>query len=96
MKMNLRVKYDDGSTADAVVSAVDFVAFEREFNKSVAKFQENMMLTDVYWLAWHSLERKDKSIGGFDKWLEDNNPEVEFGDEDNEIVPLENSQPLGT
>lgn len=96
MKMNLRVKYDDGSTADAVVSAVDFVAFESKFNKSIVKFQENMMLTDVYWLAWHAMQRKDKSLGDFEKWLEDNNPEVEFGDEDNEIVPLESNQPLGT
>ena len=95
MKMNLRVKYDDGSTVDAVVSAVDFVAFEREFNKSVTKFQENMMLTDVYWLAWHSMQRRDKSIGNFTDWLENRNPEVEFSDEDNEIVPLENNQSHG-
>lgn len=95
MKMNLRVKYDDGSTVDAVVSAVDFVAFEREFNKSVTKFQENMMLTDVYWLAWHSMQRKDKNIGNFNDWLENRNPEVEFSDEDNEIVPLENNQSHG-
>lgn len=96
MKMHLRVKYDDGSTADATVSAVDLVAFESKFSKSVAKFQENMMLTDIYWLAWHSLQRKDKSIGDFEKWLEATNPEVEFADEDNSIVPLESSQPLGT
>lgn len=95
MKMNLRVKYDDGSTVDAIVSAVDFVAFEREFSKSVTKFQENMMLTDVYWLAWHSMQRKDKTLGEFNKWLEDRNPEVEFSEDDSEIVPLENSQSLG-
>ena len=91
MKMNLRVKYDDGSTVDAVVSAVDFVAFEREFSKSVTKFQENMMLTDVYWLAWHSIKRSDKKVGTFEEWLEVNDPNVEFGEE-TEIVPLESNQ----
>jgi hypothetical protein len=92
MKMNLRVQYDDGSTADAVVSAVDLVGFEGKFNKSVAKFQQEFMLTDIYWLAWHSLHRADKSIGEFEQWLEARDPEVVFSDEDNDVVPLENSQ----
>lgn len=91
MKMNLRIKYADGSAAEAKISAADLVAFEAQFSKSVARFQEEFMLTDIYWLAWHSLKRRDKSIGTFEEWLDVTDPTVEFG-EDNEIVPLENNQ----
>lgn len=95
MKMHLRVKYDDGSTADAVVSAVDLVAFESKFDKSIAQFSQTLRMTDIYWLAWHTLHRSDKSLGTFEEWLENKDPEVVFGDED-EIVPLENNQQPGT
>lgn len=96
MKMHLHVQYDDGSAADAVVSAVDLVAFEGKFNKSVARFQDDMMMTDIYWLAWHALHRMDKSIGDFEQWLTDRNPDVEFGEsKENEIVPLENNPQHG-
>jgi len=53
------------------------------------------MLTDIYWLAWHTLQRKDKNIGDFEAWLESHEPEVSFGAEDTEIVPLENDPPHG-
>lgn len=96
MKMHLRVTNGDGSTADVQVSAVDLVAFEGKFNKSVTKFQEDFMLTDLYWLAWHTLQRKNKSIGDFETWLETAEPEVAFGHEDNDVVPLESDQQPGT
>ena len=95
MKMHLRIKNGDGSTADVVVSAVDLVAFEERFNRSVAKFQDEFRLTDMYWLAWHSMRRFNKSLPEFDKWLESADPEVEFGDEDTDVVPLESNPSLG-
>ena len=90
MKMHLRITNDDGSTADVTVSAVDLVAFEAKFNRSVAKFQDEFRLTDMFWLAWHSLRRSDPSIGDFSDWLTVADPDVEFGDGD-ELVPLESS-----
>lgn len=96
MKMHLRVTNADGSTADVIVSAVDLVAFENKFDKSVTKFQDDFRMTDIYWLAWHTLHRKDNSIGDFESWLETKDPEVGFGGDDAEIVPLENSPQLGT
>lgn len=95
MKMHLRIKNGDGSTADVVVSAVDLVAFEEKFDRSVARFQDEFRLTDMYWLAWHSLRRFNKSLPEFDKWLESNDPEVEFADGDTDVVPLEISPPHG-
>jgi hypothetical protein len=69
MRMTMAVTYTDGSGADVVVSAPDLVAFEREFDRSVARFESEVKLTDICWLAWHRLHR-DKKAGGFDEWLE--------------------------
>lgn len=94
MKMHLRVTNNDGSAADVTVSAADFVGFESAFNRSVAKFQEEFRLTDMYWLAWHALRRSNPGIPEFTDWLEVNDPEVEFA-EGEDVVPLENSPQLG-
>ena len=94
MKMKLDVEYNDGVTAAATVAAVDFVGFEEKFDRSVAKFETELKFTDLCWLAWHSLQRKDKTVGEFHAWL-DNVEGVTFG-EDSEIVPLEKSQPTGS
>lgn len=95
MKMHLRVTNADGSAADVTVSAADLVAFESEFNRSVARFQDEFRLTDMYWLAWHASRRFNSSLPEFTDWLEQADPDVEFGDEDSEIVPLESSPPRG-
>ena len=94
MKLHLRVTNSDGSAVDVKVSAADLVAFESEFNRSVAKFQNEFRLTDMYWLAWHSMKRTNPSVPGFMEWLDQADPDVSFGDEDNDVVPLEsNPQP---
>ncbi len=69
MKMDLHVTYADGSGADVSVSAPDFVAFEREFDRSVAKLQEQIRFTDICWLAWHRLKREGKAAD-FEPWLD--------------------------
>lgn len=69
MKMELHVTFTDGSGADATVSAPDLVAFEREFDRSVARFQDEVKFTDICWLAWHRLKR-DGRAGDFDAWIE--------------------------
>lgn len=69
MRMKLSVTYLDGSGADAIVSAPDFVAFEREFDRSVARFESEIKLTDICWLAWHRLSRSG-NVGDFDTWLD--------------------------
>ena len=94
MKMHLRVTNGDGSAAEVTISAADFVAFESQFNRSVAKFQEEFRLTDMYWLAWHSLRRSDRSLPDFGDWLDKFDPSVEFS-EGEDVVPLERNQPLG-
>lgn len=69
MRMLMNVTYADGTGADVTVSAPDLVAFEREFDRSVARFESEVRFTDICWLAWHKLNR-DKKAGEFDAWLE--------------------------
>jgi chromosome condensin MukBEF MukE localization factor len=90
MRMNLNVTYNDGTGADVIVSAPDLVAFEREFDRSVARFAAEIRFTDICWLAWHKLNR-DGSAGEFDKWLE-NLDGVEVKDS-SDPVPLDKTAP---
>lgn len=90
MKMNATVEYADGSVADVVISAPDFVAFETKYDRSVARFATEIKFTDICWLAWHRLHR-DKKAGEFEAWLETidgvNLEETE------DIVPLDQTAP---
>jgi len=93
MRMKLQVTYADGSGVVAVVTAPDFVAFEREFDRSVARFETEVKFTDICWLAWHRLNREG-SAGEFDKWL-DNLDSVEIKDTE-EPAPLDKTAPIST
>jgi hypothetical protein len=71
----------------------DLIAFEREFNKSVAKFQDNIFLTDLFWLAWHVDSRTGKTSDSFDVWIAD--IESIGVAEEQDIVPLETEASIG-
>lgn len=86
MRIKFQVEYADGSTAEAVASVVDQVAFETEHNRSIAELSNDFRLTDMCWLAWHGLQRKGQTSSPFDTWLEDVE-EVTVGD--SKIAPLE-------
>jgi len=87
VKLNLRVTYESGKTVDEVASAADFVAFEAQFSRSVAKFETELRYTDICWLMWHSLKRKNQTKKTFDEWITDVDS-VDLGSETNEILPL--------
>jgi hypothetical protein len=90
MKMNAKVEYADGSVADVVISAPDFVAFETKYDRSVARFATEIKFTDICWLAWHRLHR-DKKAGEFEAWL-DTIDGVNL-EETEDIVPLDPTAP---
>lgn len=92
MHIDFQVQYVDGSATEAIASVVDQVAFEREHDKSIATISSDFRLTDICWLAWHSLNRTGKTTETFDTWLE-RVDEVIIGD--GEIVPLETAVPTG-
>jgi hypothetical protein len=96
MKIEMTVEYNDGTTKDIDAVFADFVAFERTWTRSVTMFEQELRLTDLAWLAWHSEKRRKQTQMPFDPdWVglvttisvRENN-ETEGAD------PLELTQPL--
>jgi hypothetical protein len=71
MRISLRVELTDGTEKDVMCSAKDLVAFEEKFSRSVARFEQEMRLTDLLFLAWHSENRTKATTKDFDSWLDD-------------------------
>lgn len=70
MKIALRVVYTDGTTSDVDAVFADFVGFERTWQRSVTKFESEIRLTDLAWLAWSSETRNKKTALKFDPdWI---------------------------
>jgi hypothetical protein len=70
MNFNLQIKFADGTTKSVSASASDIVAFESHFNLSVAKLQEEIRLTHVFFLGWHAEKRTKATDLDFESWLE--------------------------
>jgi hypothetical protein len=85
----------DQKTRTVIAAFPDFIAFENKFNRSVAKFEAELTLTDLAYIGWHSEHRQKKTGLDFDSWIN----EIEslaIGDANEAvIVPLETSQPIG-
>jgi hypothetical protein len=47
----------------------DFIAFEKNFSKSVAKFEAELTLTDLAFMAWHAEHRQKKTGLDFESWM---------------------------
>lgn len=85
----------DSSKRIVMATFPDFIAFEKAFSKSVAKFEAELTLTDLAYIAWHSEHRQKKTGLDFDSWINDVES-LELGSQaDAVIVPLETSQPIG-
>tara|TARA_R110000822_G_scaffold73080_1_gene175694 strand:- start:3954 stop:4220 length:267 start_codon:yes stop_codon:yes gene_type:complete len=71
MKIALTVEFLDGVKTDVDSLFSDFVAFERTWSRSVARFETELRLTDLAWLAWHSETRTRKTSLKFDPdWID--------------------------
>lgn len=70
MQMKMNVTMSDNTTKECTAQFADFVMFERTWNRSVTKFQEELRLTDLAWLAWRSQIRLKLISIQFDEWLE--------------------------
>lgn len=85
----------DGKPRTVVAAFPDFIAYETKYNKSVAKFETELTLNDLAFLAWHCEHRTKKTGLDFDSWCN----EVEsmtLGDAAQAVIaPLESSQPIG-
>jgi hypothetical protein len=90
MRLDLRITYADGSVVDTAATTADLVAFEEKWNRSVARLESELRLTDVCWLAWRSVTRQGKTTADFGAWLESIDG-VELTDGEASPVPLEPS-----
>ena len=70
MKIELKVLFVDGTTTDVDAMFADFVAFERQWQRSVVKFEQELRLTDLAWLAWKSETRMRHTQLPFETWIE--------------------------
>lgn len=70
MKINLLVKFVDGSDKLIIANAADLVAFESKYDMSVARLEKDVKLTHLLFLAWHSEKRTKATTLEFDTWVE--------------------------
>jgi hypothetical protein len=71
MKIALTVQYTDGESRDVTARFADFVAFERTWSRSVARFEQEIRLTDLAWLAWSAETRAKNTTLKFDPdWIQ--------------------------
>jgi hypothetical protein len=70
MQINLRTTYADGTSKDLTAIAVDLVAFETKFDLSVARLEQNIKLTHLFFLAYNIEKRNGATAEEFEKWLE--------------------------
>lgn len=66
MKLSMTVKFITGESVDIDAVFPDFINFEKARNKSVVRLQDEMQLTDLAWLAWHSEKRRGNTSLKFD------------------------------
>ncbi len=90
MKIELTVKFNDGTTRDVDAVFADFVSFERTWNRSITQFEKELRLTDLAWLAWNSLKRKKLVDLPFDPdWISlVESIEIRDEEEGSEDIPL--------
>lgn len=67
---DLRIVYLDGNEETVTAIAADLVAFEAKFDLSIARLQQEVRLTHLFFLAWHVLKRTGSTKDDFEKWVE--------------------------
>ncbi len=88
MRFPLEVTHRDGKIETCVADYPDLCEFELRFDRSVLKLNTELRLTDLGFLAWHSLKRQNKHTLSFEEWNV-TVVQVRATDEDTDLVPLE-------
>lgn len=70
MNINLLIVYLNGTKKEVSAGAADIVAFEEKFDLSIARLEQNVKLTHLFFLAWHTEKRTGDTKDDFNKWLE--------------------------
>jgi hypothetical protein len=103
MRTSLEVHYSNGETIPVVAILPDYTLFEEVFDRSVMRLNTELRLSDMSFLCFASLRRQNKitvdsGLPVLDAWREweKSVEQVNYTDEDDDLIPLENSQPIGT
>lgn len=94
MKIALTVKDVNDKEREVVAQFADFIAWETEFNRSLASFENDLKLRDLCWLAWHTEFRNKVTTLSFNDWMNDVGSIAPVADSD-VIVPLESPAHTG-
>jgi|TARA_R110000868_G_C10470471_1_gene728288 hypothetical protein len=70
IRLEIGIVYTGGASVEALAGPADLVAFEAEYSRSVAKFETELRITDILFLAWHSIKRKKQTDLPFAEWLD--------------------------
>jgi hypothetical protein len=94
MKLGIKVNYTTGESEHVVARFPDFCDFEKAWQRSVARFEHDLRLSDIGWLAWAALTREKRTRAKFDPdWkLTVDSVEVQDAPAAN---PSETTQPSG-
>ena len=96
MKIELTVEYIDGTKEDVDATFADFVGFERTWQRSVVKFEQELRLTDLAWLAWSALTHRGKTKAKFDpEWIRTVSEVKPREDSENPLSSSETTPPIG-
>lgn len=94
MKLAIIVAHKDETDQTVIAEFADFIKYEEVHNVGLDKLMDNLRVRDIAWLAWHSQFRQKKTSLTWEEW-----PSTVAGviidTEEEKIVPLANSQPIG-
>jgi hypothetical protein len=60
MKLAMEITLNSGVKEKVTAHFADFIAFEGEKNRAITNLQSEVKLSDLAWLAWHSLKRRNQ------------------------------------
>lgn len=103
MRTSLEVHYSNGESIPVVAILPDYTLFEEVFERSVMRLNAELRLSDMSFLVFASLRRQNKITVNEatpikEQWREWEKTvdQVNYTDEDDDIAPLESSQPIGS
>lgn len=70
MQINLQVTYANETVKDLTAIAPDLLAFESEYDLSIARLEQNLKLTHLLFLAWHVEKRTKQTSMDFLPWVD--------------------------
>jgi hypothetical protein len=69
MQINLKLKLIDQPEKTVIAKAAELVAFENQYNLSVATLEKDIRYTYLLFFAWHAEKRTGATALEFNDWV---------------------------